>query len=62
MVKTLNIVLQIDESQHASSERVIINYLDEDENKTKIVDLSDLSSADEDKYNDFKEAMNALIN
>lgn len=66
MYTTLNIVMQIDESQHLSEERAIINYKDSvaenpDEVKTKIVNYDDMSAGDKTKYTALKDAMNALI-
>ncbi len=63
----INIVLQVDESQHLSTERVIINYLDTnskapDKILVKVLPYEDLSAAGTAKYTDFKDFMNALIN
>ncbi len=64
--KVINIVMQIDETQHLSEERVIVNYTDSEgdnpeEMKTKILPYKDLSTGDKSKYDDLKSALTALI-
>ncbi len=59
MKTVLNFVAQIDPSQHLSEERIVVNYFEDEENKSKVVLLSDLDAAALNAYNVLK---NTLIN
>ena len=52
---TINIVLQIDASQHHSEERFCVRYTDAGGNEAiEIVNVSGLVGAEATKYTDFK--------
>ena len=59
-----NQVLQIDADQHLSEERVIVNYVDDQEPDaplSAIVNVSDLEGADATLYADFKAMITSKI-
>jgi hypothetical protein len=51
MKTLLNIVSQVDQSQHLSEERAVINYIDDaDKPQTQIVKISELSDDEKALY------------
>lgn len=59
--KLLNAIIQIDESEHLDKERIIIRYLENDEIKSSIVNVDNLSPSEKIIYDDFINMLKLLI-